>query len=79
MIKSRTAAMFLVFGLLMVNMICCFVSAAKPKTLLKYAPYHDKIYYDKLQKEKYTSEEIQTIENFLKKQFPRAIFPWQHL
>ncbi len=66
MIKSKITSMFLILGLLITNLFCCFVSAAKPKTLLKYAPYHDQIYYDKIQKKKYTSEEIQTIENFLK-------------
>ena len=66
MLKSRITSMFLIFGLLMVNLFCCFVSAAKPKTLLKYAPYHDQVYYDKIQKKKYTREEIQIIENFLK-------------
>ena len=66
MIKSKITSMFLILGLLITNLFCCFVSAARPRTLLKYAPYHDQVYYDKIQKKKYTSEEIQTIENFLK-------------
>ena len=66
MIKSKITATFLIISLLMINLMFCFVSANKPKTLLRYAPYHDKIYYDTLRNKKYISEEVQTVENFLK-------------
>lgn len=66
MIKSKITSVFLIFGLLVTNLFFCFVSATKPKTLLEYAPYHDQVYSYKIQKKKYKSEEIKTIENFLK-------------
>ena len=66
MIKSRLIAVVLIVNLIMMNLICCFSGEATPKVLLKYAPYHDKIYLDEIQKKKYTDEEIEVIENFLK-------------
>ena len=64
--KSKFFTTFVVLSLLVVATFNNFVEAAKPKLLENYKEYHDSVYKQKIECEKYDESERQTVEKFLK-------------
>ncbi len=58
--------LFIALGLIISTMFTSFSKAAGPKVLENYKAYHDTVYAQKIESEKYNNSDIQIVENFLK-------------
>ena len=64
--KSKLFASFIAFSLVIISTFTGFAEATKPKVLENYQQHHDSVYMKKIESEKYSDSDRQTVENFLK-------------